>query len=145
MYQFHPCLISMNIEIFLYHCPVSVGGVCAAVNEMFLYLHTLLSVIWRGLIVIKWGDIKLKLWCIYHLVSIILYCIYRHRKIVCVMCIDCILLLSVASSSLVTRLAICRWLYYLHFLRWCFTLYTHLFLLVALTGYLFICVSFLLF
>jgi hypothetical protein len=63
-----------------------------------------------------------KLWRTYHLVSIILYCIYQHHRIVCVMCIDCILVLTVASSSLVTHLAICKWLHYLHFLCWCFTL-----------------------
>jgi hypothetical protein len=72
----------------------------------------------------KVRGLTVKLWCIYHLVSIILYYIYWHPTIVWVLCIDCILVLTVASSLLVMYLAICRWLHYLHFLCWCCTLLT---------------------
>jgi hypothetical protein len=56
-----------------------------------------------------------EIWCAYYLLSIILCCIYWHPSIMCVLCIDCILVLTVASSSMLTRLAICSWLYSLHF------------------------------
>jgi len=61
---------------------------------------------------------SVKLWCPHNLLSANLYCIYCYCMVICVLCIDCILVLIVASSTLCTHLAICRWLYYLHFLCW---------------------------
>ena len=83
-----------------------------------------ISHVFMSLTVIKWRDIAVKLWCTYRVASIILYCTYWHPAIVCVLCTDCILVLTVASSSssLVIHLAICRWVHYLCLLCWCFAL-----------------------
>jgi hypothetical protein len=75
-----------------------------------------ISHLWMVLMMVKWGGRFLKLWCAYHLRNIILYCIYWQLSIICLLCIDSILMLTVASSSKLIHLAICRWLYSLHFL-----------------------------
>ena len=72
----------------------------------------------------KWGGRAVKFWWAYHLLSIILYCIYWHATVICVLCIDCVVVLTFASSSLCTHLAICRWLYFLPFLCWYFSLHS---------------------
>jgi hypothetical protein len=76
-----------------------------------------------------------KLWYASHLLTIILCCVYWHATVICVLCIDCVVVLTFVSSLRI-HLAVCRWLYSLHLLCWYFTLLHSLVFLVALTGYM---------
>jgi len=78
-----------------------------------LLCNVRISHLCMGLMMMKCGGRAVKLWCPYHLFCINLYCIYCYPM---VLCTDYILVLTVASFSLCTHLAVCRWLYYLHFL-----------------------------
>ena len=101
--------------------------------EKFL-CNVRISHLCMGLMMMKWEGTVMKLWCAYYLLSIILCCIYWHPTVKCVLCIDCIVVLTFTSSSLCTPLAICWWLYSFHFLCWYFTLLPSLVVHVALTG-----------
>lgn len=45
-----------------------------------------ISHLWMGLMIMKWGGRVMKLRCAYHLFSIILYFIYWHATVMCVLC-----------------------------------------------------------
>jgi hypothetical protein len=114
-------------------------NVSSAAHTFVQYVEKLLcniriSLLCMCLIMMKWEGRVMKLWWAYHLLSIILYCIYWHGTVICVLCIDCVVVLTFASSSLCTYFAICRWLYSLHFMCWYFTLLYSLVFLVALTS-----------
>jgi hypothetical protein len=84
-----------------------------------------------------------EIWYACHLLSIILYSIYWHSSVICVLCTDCILVLTVAYLSSLHVLPFVGG--YIHSISCVHSAdcFTYLVFLVALTGYLLTCVSFL--
>jgi hypothetical protein len=66
--------VSLPMHIFVQHMERSLCNVRTS--------HLLM-----GLMMVKWGGRVLKLWCEYHLLSIILYFIYWHLSVIYVLCI----------------------------------------------------------
>ena len=120
----HLFLIMKNIELSLYHSPVNFnkGGIesfftcahfCPTYGEVtlqcqnFTFMHGSDDGEKRGQ--------SHEIWYAYSLRCIIVYCIYWQCSVMRVLCIYCILVLTVALSSKLTHLTICRWPYSLHF------------------------------